>query len=146
MELEPSSIDFNPKPDPRPRMENPPPVRVVAVKDVHLPAPAGIETQLDAFYVHLLGFVRDNDAPDGRLVYQAENVDMVFEVQEPPVPRDRLRPVEIELPGLPDLERRIIEQELSYERLRAILTGRDSLLLQDPAKNWVALVDMSVLR
>jgi hypothetical protein len=146
MELEPASIDFKPIHDPRPRIEEPPPVRVVAVSDVVLPAPAGIERELDAFYVQLLGFIRDSSTPAGRVRYQAENVGIVVEIKEPPIPRDRLRPVEIEIPSLAQTEQRLIDRELPYERLRALLTGRDSLLLQDPAGNWVALVDMNVLR
>lgn len=146
MDLEPSSIDFKPIPDTRPRIEPPPPVRVVAITDVHLPAPAGIEPELDAFYVGLLGFVPDPSGAEGKLVYQAENVNLVFDVLEPPIARDRLRPVEIELSSLPLVEQKLIEHEIPYERVRALLTGRDSLLLQDPAKNWVALVGMDVLR
>jgi hypothetical protein len=44
--------------DRRARMPEPLPVRVLAVEDVRLPATAGLESQLDSFYVGLLGFER----------------------------------------------------------------------------------------
>lgn len=54
------------EPDPRVRMPEPLPVRLVAVADVRLPAPAGVERALDAFYVDLLGFVREGAPPKPR--------------------------------------------------------------------------------
>jgi hypothetical protein len=45
--------------DPRPRMPEPLPVRLIAVANVRLQATAGLELQLDAFYVGVLGFERD---------------------------------------------------------------------------------------
>src|SRR5688500_8447719 len=58
MELEPTARPLPPVHDPRPRLLEPLPVRLIAVEDVRLPAPAGVETKLDAFYVVLLGFER----------------------------------------------------------------------------------------
>src|SRR4026208_1292462 len=43
---------------PRARRPGPLPVKLLAVEDVRLPATAGLESQLDAFYVGLLGFER----------------------------------------------------------------------------------------
>ena len=56
MELEPLSTPFVPAADHRPRIPEPPPVRLLTVDDAHLPAPAGIEVDLDGFYVQLFGF------------------------------------------------------------------------------------------
>src|SRR5688572_7744007 len=54
--------------DRRPRMPEPLPVRVLAVEDVRLPATAGLEPQLDDFYVGLFGFERvDVELPRPRL-------------------------------------------------------------------------------
>jgi hypothetical protein len=47
-------------------MPEPLPVRLVAVADVRLPAPAGVERALDAFYVGLLGCVREGAEPKPR--------------------------------------------------------------------------------
>jgi len=68
--------------DARPRMPEPLPVRLVCVEDAHLPAAAGLEKQLDAFYVDLLGFQRETGV-DG-LIYEAENLRLIFSLVEPP--------------------------------------------------------------
>src|SRR4029453_2652660 len=68
LELEPAT-GLAPRPDRHPRMDQPLPlnlfgggeplpVNLVAVEDVRMPAPAGVEVQLDAFYVALLRFER----------------------------------------------------------------------------------------
>jgi hypothetical protein len=44
-------------------MPEPLPVRLIAVADVRLPATAGFEHELDAFYVGLLGFEREGVTP-----------------------------------------------------------------------------------
>ena len=58
LELENSSTSLEPQEDKRPRIEQPLPVRLVAVEDCVLPAVAGLERDLDSFYVSLLGFAR----------------------------------------------------------------------------------------
>src|SRR4051794_14724400 len=89
LELVTPDTPFTPAADRRPRMPEPLPVRLVAVDDVTLITAAGLETELDAFYVGLLEFKRH---PDGhRLTYHAENFDLRFDVIEPPVKRDHCR-------------------------------------------------------
>src|SRR4051812_23170243 len=108
MELEPSGTPVNPPSDPRPRLPEPLPVRLVAVEDVTLISPAGLERDLDAFYVGLLGFLRD--ASDlHRISYHAENLDLHLAVREPPLVREDLRMLGVEVPSLRGLERRLIE-------------------------------------
>ena len=69
------------EPDARRQMPEPLPVRLVAVADVRLPAPAGVERALDAFYVDLLGFVREGAPPKPRRL-----IEPLLGVQgEPPV-------------------------------------------------------------
>ncbi|HEY1628228.1 MAG TPA: hypothetical protein VGF52_00120, partial [Tepidisphaeraceae bacterium] len=70
MDLEQSSIEFKPIRDRRPFMPAPPPVRLVAIEDVHAPAGAGVEVDLDDFYVKLLKFERDDSRREG-IVYKA---------------------------------------------------------------------------
>ena len=44
-----------------------------------------------AFYVGLLSFERDAD--DSVVVYHAENFRLIFDVLEPPIERDTMRPL-----------------------------------------------------
>jgi hypothetical protein len=78
LELETASHSVESKPDARPRVPEPLPVRLTAIEDVRLPAPAGVETELDAFYVGILEFQR----VEGELTYRADNFDLRFEILE----------------------------------------------------------------
>src|SRR6476659_6918275 len=102
-QLEPSANIALPKKDKRPLIPEPLPVKLVAIEDVRLPAPAGREVELDAFYIGMWGFERDEKESD--LVYRAENFRLRFDVLEPPISRDELRPVQIEVQSLRDAER-----------------------------------------
>lgn len=145
MELEQPSGRFSPRADHRPNMPEPPPVRLVAVEDVHLPAGAGSEPDLYAFYIGVLQFERDRSMPD-LIAYRAENVRLIFDVQEPPVQRDDYRAAMIEVPVLRDAEKKLIELEIEYERQRGVAPGLDQLVLTDPAGNWIAIGEMREFR
>jgi hypothetical protein len=135
---------FDLPPDRRPRLVEPPPVKLVAVSDVRRHAPAGVEVELDAFYRDLLQFERD-DTPSGYPIYRAEKRAIVFDVVEPPIRREDLRPLGIEVPNLFDVEQQLTAQGMVYERITKLLAGQDGLLLQDPAGNWVALANLRIL-
>jgi hypothetical protein len=139
VELEQPSFNFKPEHDRRALIPEPLPVKLVAIDDVHLPSAAGKEVELDRFYIKLLGFERDDSAPEGTIAYHAENFRLVFDVLEPPIQRDEIRPIGIELPSLAVAERKLIDAELEYERQRGITPGHELILLLDPAGNWVAL-------
>ena len=147
METEPLDLDsgdvpFKPVVDRRPRVPEPLPVKLVAVADAHLPAAAGLERQLDAFYVGLLLFERDARGGDEHHVaYRADNFTLHFDVQEPPVRRIDLRPHGVEVPSLAVHEGRLIEAEQEYQRQRGLLPGEASIVLLDPAGNWVEVVE-----
>jgi hypothetical protein len=165
MELEPSTGTTPAPPDARPRMPEPPPVRLVAVDDVRLQAPSGMERQLDSFYVILLGFEREDvelKRPGPRIawapgrarapiifsagvaagpIYRAENFRLRFQTIEPPVPHPSLRPQGIEVPSLNVAESRLTEAQIEYTRERGLVPGQERLLLQDPAGNWVELTE-----
>ena len=143
IELEaPTGID--PVADRRPRMDEPLPVRLVAVADVTLPVIAGLEVDLDRFYVGLLEFLRD---PDPRqLIYHADNFALRFVVQELLPQRGEYRPVQIEVQSLTVAEHKLIEAKLEYVRQRTLTPGQDSLVLLDPAGNWVELVEYRAVR
>jgi len=62
MELADTADPLDPTPDRRPPMAELPPVRLIAVDDVALAAPPGVERALDDFYVGLLRFERSDIA------------------------------------------------------------------------------------
>ena len=70
--LEASSPASKPKPDVRPKIEEPPPGRLVSIEDSQLWAGAGLERELDDFYVGLLKFERQQ--AENEIVYRAENL------------------------------------------------------------------------
>jgi len=145
LNLETPSDPFETPADRRPKMPEPPPVHLVAVDDVHLPAPAGREVELDAFYRGLLRFERD--VSDAEVIaYRAENFRLVFDVLEPPIHRDEFRPVVIAVPVLGEVERQLFEREIEYERQRGLSPAQDQLVLRDPAGNWVALCELRAFR
>lgn len=137
--LEPATIPVNPPNDTRPRLPEPLPVRLATVEDATLPARAGIEEQLDDFYVALLGFERHGDPY--QLVYHADNFDLRFEVIDPPVEHDSLKPLGIEVLSLRETELKLIEREYEYERQKGIFPGHFALVLLDPAGNWLELTE-----
>ena len=138
MELEQSSIEFKPVRDKRPHMPEPPPVRLVAVEDVHVQAAAGLEVQLDQFYVELLKFERE-DARRTLLVYRAENFRLCVQIVEPPFARPDLRPIGIDVPSLSSLQQVLIDRQIEHQWQKGLAAGQDTLLLQDPAGNWVQI-------
>lgn len=138
MELEESSIEFKPTTDERPVMPQPPPVNLVAVADMQLGAPAGLEVQLDAFYVGLLKFEREA-AAEGKIHYKADNFRIRFDIHESPANKPDVRPTGINVPSLRVLERELVNREIEYQRERGLFAGQYWLLLQDPAGNWVQI-------
>ena len=139
LELEPAT-GLTPRVDPRPRIDEPLPVKLVAVADVTMPAPAGAEVKLDAFYVGLLEFERV--PPETQLNYRAENFTIRFQVHERPVEHENLRPQGIEVQSLADAELKLIEGEYAYVRQRGVLPGSETIVLRDPAGNWIELVEL----
>lgn len=129
--------------DRRPRMPEPLPVRLVAIADVTLPAQAGHETALDRFYVEMLQFERGwaHEVHGRTLLYRAENFNLRFELREGLIERLDYRPVVIEVLSLAEAEQKLIEREIEYTRQKGLAPGEESLLLQDPAGNWIELVE-----
>jgi hypothetical protein len=140
MELDHPSTTFKPAADRRPRMPEPPPVRLSTIDDAHLLAPAGVERQLDAFYRDILRFEREQDV--NFPIYRSENFRVIFDVVEPPITRNDLRPLAIEVPSLAHAEQQLIEEEIEYIRQRGLLPGQDALILLNPAGNWIEIVEV----
>jgi len=57
------------------------------------------------------------------------------------VQRDGVRPIGIEVRSLRDAERKLFDNQIDYIRQRGLLPGLISLLLQDPAGNWIELFE-----
>ena len=140
--IEPTGA-FQLRPDRRRRMEEPLPVKLVTVDDAMLLTAAGVERALDAFYVDLLGFVRTGSEHD--LVYRAENFNLHFRVGEPPVRRESLRALGIEVPSLATLEMKLIDAEIEYAWQKGLMPGHQSISLADPAGNWLELTESRAL-
>jgi hypothetical protein len=136
MELEESQGIFRPISDYRPRLDEPPPVRLLTVEDAWLTSPAGLERDLDAFYAGLLHFVREESGA-GEIVYRSETFRLFFEVIETPAERVDYRPLRIEIPLLRDFEKALVERDWEYTRHKGLLPGQESITLLDPAGNFV---------
>ena len=174
------------KDDLRPKMPEPLPVRLVTVENAHILAGAEQETQLNAFYVGLLGFEKEKN--ESALVYRADNFRLICVVQEPPVAnaptpvlryseepdwmsknpalrstsepassvntrvmkrilgRTDMRALGIEVLVLREAEQKLIDAEIQYERRTGLYPGPQSLVLQDPAGNWIELTGRSEFR
>lgn len=138
-ELEPPT-GIKPVADSLPQMDESLPVRVVAVADVKLPSPPGIEKELDHFYVDLWEFQRDQNLPG--IVYRAENVRLIFEEwEQQPTERPALRRLGIEIRSVSEGERKLISAEIGYIRQRGLTPGQETLLVLDPAGNWLELFE-----
>ena len=128
--------------DRRPRIPEPLPVRLVSVEDVRLTAPGGMEEELDAFYGGMFQFER----VAGELAYRADNFILRFDLVDRPVVHESLRPLGIEVLSLADTEKKIIDAELEYTRQRGVTPGSETLLLLDPAGNWVEIGGIRLVR
>jgi hypothetical protein len=125
--------------DGRPKMEPPPPVRLVAVEDCQLWAAAGLETQLDEFYVGLLNFEREQ--AEHEIVYRAENLRVRIAVLERPAPREDYRPLGLSVESLRELVQRLNDAKIEYVQHYGLMPGQDNLLLSDPAGNPVEICE-----
>jgi hypothetical protein len=139
LELFEPTGDFHLRPDRRPRMEEPLPVKLVTVDDATLVTGAGLERALDAFYVNLLGFVRTGSPHD--LSYRADNFVLHFRVEEPPVRRDTLRALGVEVLSLATIEQRLIDEQIEYTWQKGVMPGHQSIAVLDPAGNWLELTE-----
>jgi len=142
IELEPSIGQTLPVADNRPLVPEPLPVRLVTVDDATLPASAGLEVQIDWFYCGLLKFDREQGHP---LIYHADNFRLLFEIVERFPERDSLRPLVVEVPRLSEIELGLIERKIEYTRLRGITPGEERLAVQDPAGNWLEIVEFRMI-
>jgi len=143
MKLAPVTTPFVPAEDRRPKIEEPPPVRLIAIEDCRLPAAAGLEPKLDQFYLGLLRFFRAEDP--ARAAYHAENHDLYFEITERPQPRTDARSLGIAVPSLAELTQRLSDAEIEYIRQRGLIPGLDTVFLYDPAGNPLEISQFGIV-
>lgn len=68
------------------------------------------------------------------LVYRAENFLLRFTVAGPgEFHPEHIRVVAFEVPSLPEVSRRMLDRQISYERFRGLLPGLEYLQVQDPS-------------
>jgi hypothetical protein len=104
---------------------------------VRLPAPRGVDVAaMDGFYVGLLQLQR---VAGDVLAYEAENFTLIFDLHDGPVVHESLRPLGVEVLALAETEKKIIDAELEYTRQRGTTPGVETLLLLDPAGNWIEI-------
>lgn len=75
-------------------------------------------------------------------VYRAENFRVHFDLVEGLVERESVRPLGIEVLSLAAAEAKLAAADIEYARQRGVSPGQESLLLTDPAGNWIELVEM----
>jgi len=138
-ELEPSP-GFQPQQDRRRRIDEPPPVRLVAVEDTSILSSPGLEKELDDFFVTMLKFEKES-ASETQIVYRAENFRLRVQIQTEAIVRTDMRALGIEVPVLADIRGELIEREIEYTHQRGLVPGQESLLLLDPAGNWIELTE-----
>jgi hypothetical protein len=136
LELEPAD-GFEQPDDRRPKMDEPLPVRLVAIADVRLPALLELERKHDEFYCGLLKMVRDE--PRSQRIYRTDNHRIVFELFEHLIERTECRPLNVEIDSLSSLQASLIEQKIEFELVRDITLGIQSLALRDPSGNWLQI-------
>jgi hypothetical protein len=62
-------------------------------------------------------------------------------VAEGQLERESIRAQGIEVTSLAEAEEKLIEEEIEYIRQRGLTPGQQSLLLLDPAGNWVEIFE-----
>ncbi|HEY0008740.1 MAG TPA: hypothetical protein VGB55_08460 [Tepidisphaeraceae bacterium] len=133
--LDEPTANVGPNTDKRQILPEPPPVRLLVIDDIWLEATSNVEKSLDAFYVGLLHFVRE----DGALCYKAERFRVCFRIVDQFSERDDYRPLMMQIPHWHDFRNALEEQGTPYEYQQGLTPGAEVLLLRDPAGNFVSV-------
>jgi hypothetical protein len=135
IELEQSQFEFKPGRDQRQRMEEPLPVELEAVADVHLPSPRVPTVKLDVLYVTILEFAAIHD--DHYPAYQADNFRLVFNLPRRELIQEDFRTTKIIVQSLAALQTKLLAAELEYERQKSVMPGQEVIVMQDADGNWL---------
>ena len=138
MELEEPTAKVKLPPDARPFMLEPPKVRLIAIADMALEAPAWQHGDLVDFYVGLLKFERDDEDKEN-LAFKAEKFRLVYRPVEAISPRDDYRAIGIETPLINEFVQGLIDREIAFQWQKGTAPGIEVAFLQDPAGYWVSV-------
>jgi hypothetical protein len=137
MTLEQPNFPFVPVSDARKRLEEPLPVTLEAVADMHVPTPRVPREEFDRLYLTILEFA---PLPDPHyLVYRAENFNLRFDLPRRELLHSDYRYVKIVVQSLAATEAKLVEAEIEYQRQKGITPGQESLLLTDADGNWLEI-------
>lgn len=134
-DLEPSRHPIEKAADSRRRLDEPLPVELEAVADLHVPTPKAREKDLTQLYVEMLQFARMPD--QGHLAFRADNFVLRFDLPRGPTPN--YHPIRIIVPSLASLEAKLTEAEMEYSRQRGLMPGNEVTVLLDPDGNWLEI-------
>lgn len=137
IELEQSGFAFKPGRDERQRMDEPLPVELEAVADVHLSSPRIPADKLDALYVKILEFAPVHD--DHHLIYQANNFRLSFDLPRRELIQEDFRTTKIVVQSLAALQAKLFEAEIEHERQKSVIPGQEAIVMQDADGNWLEI-------
>lgn len=143
IELEPSNPDFQPARDERQRMDEPLPVELEAVADVHLPCPRIATAKLDALYIDILQFAGDHD--EHHPIYQADNFRLLFDLPRRELIQEDFRTTKVIVQSLRELQAKLLEAEIEHERQKGVNPGEEAIILQDPDGNWLEIHERRIV-
>jgi hypothetical protein len=139
IQVEESGQTLSETDDKRRKLPAPLEVRLVAISDVSLPYAAGSEPKMDQLYVKQIGLERVKETP--RLAYRADNCCIMFSPHEGLIHRDQCRPLRIEIPALSEMEKKLAERQVGYEKQRGLTPGTECLVVYDPSGNCLEIVE-----
>jgi hypothetical protein len=143
IELENSDFSFKPSRDERQRMEEPLPVEIEAVGDVHLPCARVANEKLDALYIALLQFAPIH--ADHHPAYQANNFRLLFDLPRRELIQEDFRMTRIIVPSLVELQHKLVDAGIEYERQKGVNPGQEALVMQDADGNWLEIREKRIL-
>ncbi len=135
MDLEKPKFRFKAKADRRKKLDEPLPVELEAVADLHVNVPSAQRKELDQLYLDILQFA---PVPGRRLAYRSETFTLHFDLARD-CARNDYRFIHVIVPSLATVEHQFIDLELVFTRQKSILPGHEALVLQDPDGNWLEI-------
>jgi hypothetical protein len=132
-ELEPSRHPVAKASDTRRRLEEPLPVELEAVADLHVPVPKALQKDMLRLYGEMLQFAAMPAEP--HLAFRADNFILRFDL--PRSDKPNYHPIRIIIPSLPVFEAQLSEAGIEYTRQRGLLPGEEVTVLLDPDGNWL---------
>lgn len=137
MELDQPNFAFKPVADARRRLDEPLPVNLEAVADMHVPMSRVPADVLGKLYVAILELAPLADPH--HVAFQAENFALWFDLPRRELSQEDFRPVRVLVRSLSATEARLVEAEIEYERLKGVAAGHEVLALTDADGNCLEI-------